>query len=153
MQAEHRADPKKDQKTDLLSWQTSIYVIWDSLADPTWAEQGSKLATEYEAGVTGLDFCEVLVHNHGENENKKNLGIFTATRWEKTHRKRKLYMHCKVGSKSRGLHFNVSYGVTGIVRNQFLLKAQDGGKCPTPPTAFPVWTSAAGQALPYCSQQ
>lgn len=38
------------------------------LANPTWAEQISELATEHKVGVTGPDFCEVLVHNRGENE-------------------------------------------------------------------------------------
>lgn len=45
-------------------------MIWDShvLANPTQAEQVSELATERKLGVKGPDFFEVLVHNHGEDE-------------------------------------------------------------------------------------
>lgn len=45
-------------------------MIWDShlLRNITQAEQISELATEHKIGVKGPDFCEVSVHNHGENE-------------------------------------------------------------------------------------
>lgn len=45
-------------------------MIWDShlLGNPAQAKQISELATGLKVGAKGPDFCEMLTHNHGENE-------------------------------------------------------------------------------------